>query len=136
MWILGRVIYYYSDSGAYDVVDVDDSRVLKLPETQVIALDAANLDNTRRLLKNDEVLAVYPDTSTFYRAILAQAPRRANVLFASVEPTALVQFDGEDLDKSKSCLQYFMVYGCALCSVLTNSATLYLYLYLYCILLY
>ncbi len=34
-WILGRVIYYYPDLGAYDVADVDDCRKLKLPETQV-----------------------------------------------------------------------------------------------------
>ena len=35
-FVLGRVVSYRSDSGAYEVVDVDDdSRVYTLPETQV-----------------------------------------------------------------------------------------------------
>jgi hypothetical protein len=95
-WILGRVIYHDADTGAYDVVDVDDSKVLRLPETQVVALDGANLESVRRLAKNDEVLVVYPDTSTFYPAILTQAPRRGS--FMGVEPTALVQFAGDEPD--------------------------------------
>jgi len=95
-WILGRVIYHH-DSGAYDVVDVDDCKVLRLPETQVVALDGANLDSVRRLVKNDDVLVVYPDTSTFYPAVLTQAPRRGA---ASVdgELTAMVQFVGDEPD--------------------------------------
>lgn len=96
-WILGRVIYHDQDTGAYDVVDVDDSKVLRLPETQVVALDGANLESVRRLVKNDEVLVVYPDTSTFYPAVLTQAPRRTQS-FLGVEPTALVQFVGDDPD--------------------------------------
>lgn len=104
-WILGRVLYYYSDMGAYDVVDIDgDTRALRLPETQVIGLDSSNIEAIRRLSKNDEVLAVYPDTSTFYPAVLAQAPKRAVATAAAsggssgngYDLTVLVQFHGDE----------------------------------------
>ena len=97
-WILGRVIYYYSDIGAYDVVDIDDSKVLKLPETQIIALDAANVELQKKLLKNDEVYAVYPDTSTFYPCIVNQVPKKASASAGTVEATVQVQFNGDETE--------------------------------------
>ena len=93
------MLQYDSNTGTYDVVDVDDERALRLPETQVIALDNANAENMRRLVKNDEVLVVYPDTSTFYPAILSQAPKRMGAALG-MEPTALVQFIGDDPDET------------------------------------
>ena len=101
-WILGRVIAYHSDMGVYEVVDVDDSKLLKLPETQVITLDTPNMESIRKLNKNEEVLAVYPDTSTFYPATLSQAPRRTGMgggITGGLEPIVLVQFRGDELDE-------------------------------------
>lgn len=106
-WILGRVISYNSEMGVYEVVDVDDSKLLKLPETQVITLDAPNMDTIRKLNKHDEILAVYPDTSTFYPAALSQAPRRTgggNGVNAGMDPIVLVQFRGDELDENGKCM--------------------------------
>jgi hypothetical protein len=45
-------------------------QVFHLPEQQVI------LAGVDRLSKGDTVYAVYPDTTSFYRASVVQAPRR------------------------------------------------------------
>ncbi len=64
----------------------------------MIALDSANIEKMRKLVKNDEVLAIYPDTSCFYAAVVAQAPRRSSILTGSTEPTIMVQFHGDEGD--------------------------------------
>ena len=88
--ILGRVIAYHADIGAYDVADVDDSKRYHLPEAAVTVLDM--LDNPRKLSKGEVVHAVYPDTTAFYTAIVSQAPRRGQT---GMEPTVMVQFQGD-----------------------------------------
>ena len=94
--ILGRVIAYHADIGAYDVADVDDSKRYHLPEAAVTVLDM--VDNPRKLSKNEIVHAVYPDTTAFYTAIVTQAPRRGQ---AGMEPTVVIQFQGDaDADGS------------------------------------
>ncbi len=98
-WILGRVVQYLSNIGAYEVVDEDDNRTLRLPETQIIGLDAANLEIIRKLNKNDEVLAVYPDTSTFYSAVMNHAPKRSAGGISAFEGTVLVQFHGDECNE-------------------------------------
>ena len=85
-WILGRVIFYHSDTGYYDIADVDDSKRYHLPENQVIVLDL--VDSTRKLSKGEEVLAIYPETTSFYPAVVSVAPRRTAI---STEPTVSVQ---------------------------------------------
>jgi hypothetical protein len=72
--ILGRVTFYHIDIGAYDVADGDDSKRYHLPENQVAPLDM--LYSQRRLTKGEEVLAIYPETTSFYPAYIVQAPRR------------------------------------------------------------
>ena len=72
--ILGRVTFYDIDIGAYDVADGDDSKRYHLPENQVAPLDM--LYSQRRLTKGEEVLAIYPETTSFYPAYIVQAPRR------------------------------------------------------------
>lgn len=89
--ILGRVIFYHADIGMYDIADVDNSKRYSLHETQVCVLDLA--DNHRRLCKGEEILAVYPDTTSFYPAIVTQASRRATL---SSEPAVTVQFTGDE----------------------------------------
>jgi len=93
-WILGRVVHYYNDTGYYDIADVDDSKRYNLPETQVIVLDLA--DSQRKLSKGEDVLAVYPDTTAFYPATIAAAPRRGAM---STEPSVMVQFT-DDADET------------------------------------
>jgi hypothetical protein len=88
--ILGRVTVYHVGVGAYDVADVDDSKRYHLPESQVAPLDMLN--SHRRLTKGEEVLAIYPETTSFYPAYIVQAPRRTAL---GVEPTVIVQFKGD-----------------------------------------
>ena len=56
------------------MTDGDDSKRYHLPENQVAPLDM--LSSQRRLAKGEEVLAIYPETTSFYPAYIVQAPRR------------------------------------------------------------
>jgi hypothetical protein len=95
--VLGRVVTYHADLGMYDIADVDDdSKQYHLPESNVIMLDLA--ESSQKLSKGEEVLAVYPDTTSFYPAIVTQVPRRAAT---GQEPLVNVQFLG-DADDSGS----------------------------------
>ena len=73
-WILGRVISYNTDAGVYVVSDEDpeaiDKKKFNLPPTQVRAV------GYDKVQKNDQVLAVYPDTTSFYQATVTQPPRK------------------------------------------------------------
>jgi hypothetical protein len=44
------------------------------------------------LLLGEEVLGVYPDTTSFYPAVVSQAPRRSSM---NAEPSVTVQFHGD-----------------------------------------
>lgn len=94
--ILGRVIFYHADLGMYDIADADDSKRYHLPESQVAVLDLA--DSQKKLVRGEEVFAVYPDTTSFYPASVSQAPRRT---VAGQEPTVIVQFHGDADDSGK-----------------------------------
>ena len=73
-WILGRVLQFRPDIGYYDIADVDDAdKNYALPESQVIVLDNQQV----KIIKGDEVLAVYPDTTSFYPAIVTQAAKKS-----------------------------------------------------------
>ncbi|KAJ1447852.1 SGF29 tudor-like domain-containing protein [Pelagophyceae sp. CCMP2097] len=92
-WILARVVRFKPENACYDVADADDERkIYELPETRVVPLhdgsgrappsaaacSALALDGDHnRLQKGDEVFAVYPDTTSFYSAIVTIPPRRA-----------------------------------------------------------
>lgn len=89
--ILGRVICYHADTGAYDILDVDDSKKYLLPERQVIVLDL--IESQRRLSKGELVFALYPDTTSFYPAVVSAAPRRTAM---GAEPSVIVQFCGDE----------------------------------------
>ena len=89
--ILGKVIVYYADIGAYDVADVDNSKRYHLPEALVTVLDIGELTH-KRLSKGELIYAVYPETTAFYLGSVSQAPRRAA---NGQEPTLAVQFQGD-----------------------------------------
>ena len=95
--ILGRVIFYHSDIGMYDVADIDDSKRYHLPDKNVVLLDLQY--STVKLGKGEEVLAVYPDTTSFYPATVAQAAKRN---FNSSEPTVTLNFLGDADDAGKT----------------------------------
>jgi hypothetical protein len=89
--ILGRVICYRPDTGEYDILDVDDSKKYVLPERQVVVLDLQ--ESQRKLSKGETVFALYPDTTSFYPAVVSHAPRRTAM---GAEPSVIVQFSGDE----------------------------------------
>ena len=71
-WILGNVLDYDASRDAYEVQDEDDtSRTMLLGSREVKRLD----DNTAQLRKGDGVLCVFPETTSFYRAVVAKNPK-------------------------------------------------------------
>lgn len=90
--ILGRVIQYHPDVGAYDILDCDESgKRYHLPDNQVILLDGD--PSHRKMTKGETVYAVYPDTTAFYLATITLAPRKS---VAGTVPTVQVQFQGDE----------------------------------------
>mmetsp|Transcript_5136 Transcript_5136/g.7654 ORF Transcript_5136/g.7654 Transcript_5136/m.7654 type:complete len:178 (-) Transcript_5136:594-1127(-) len=97
-WILARVVQFRPESATYEVADADDeNNVFDLPETDVVPLvdsigrgsvamphalspvcSVLALDNSGseyRISKGDDVFAIYPDTTSFYAAVVSAPPR-------------------------------------------------------------
>mmetsp|Transcript_37132 Transcript_37132/g.85824 ORF Transcript_37132/g.85824 Transcript_37132/m.85824 type:complete len:269 (+) Transcript_37132:227-1033(+) len=74
-WILATVSRYYPDSDIFEVQDEDDeSKLIKLPSENVERLE----DSVEGLSKGDMVLAVFPDTTSFYRATISKPVKRSS----------------------------------------------------------
>ena len=74
-WILANVLEYHADQGIYDVQDEDDAnRLLKLRQHEVHRL----CDTAHHLEKGDRIVAVFPDTTSFYRATVSKVPKTPN----------------------------------------------------------
>jgi SGF29 tudor-like domain/Inhibitor of growth proteins N-terminal histone-binding len=73
-WILAKVMSYDPATRMYTLSDedIESSKVFNLHESQVIIL--GGLKNLRT---GDVVYAVYPDTTSFYKGTVSQAPRKA-----------------------------------------------------------
>ena len=68
-WVLGNVVEYDAQSELYAVQDEDDvSRIMSLEKREVRRLD----ESCSHLKRGDAVLAVYPETTSFYRATVAK----------------------------------------------------------------
>jgi hypothetical protein len=77
-WILANVISYDPASNTYEVQDEDDNS--KEDGNPTITLSAIThvkrlYDNAAYLHKGDEVLAVFPDTTSFYHGVVVRNPR-------------------------------------------------------------
>lgn len=71
-WILGNILEYHVQSQVYEVQDEDDiSRTINLNPDDVKRLE----DTTAHLRKGDKVLAVFPETTSFYRALVVKNPK-------------------------------------------------------------
>jgi SGF29 tudor-like domain/Inhibitor of growth proteins N-terminal histone-binding len=72
-WILAKVISYDPSTRMYNLSDedIESSKVFNLPESEVIVL--GSLKNLRT---GEVVYAVYPDTTSFYKGTVSQAPRK------------------------------------------------------------
>eukprot|EP00904_Undaria_pinnatifida_P007778 jgi/Undpi1/412/HiC_scaffold_1.g00408.m1 len=73
-WILARVIKYVPETHQYELKDDDDKEGmggLTAPRSLVIRLE----ETTKGVLKGDRVLAVFPDTTSFYVGTVHRVPK-------------------------------------------------------------
>ena len=71
-WILAYVLRYYPESETYDVQDEDDtSKLIRLPWNHVMRLSTGQ---EGWLDKGSKVMAIFPETTSFYRAIVSKHP--------------------------------------------------------------
>uniref|UniRef100_A0A7S2W6R2 SGF29 C-terminal domain-containing protein n=1 Tax=Rhizochromulina marina TaxID=1034831 RepID=A0A7S2W6R2_9STRA len=91
-WILGRVWEYDIAAGVYTVGDEDEAeKTFQVSDAHIIRLEQLKLS------KGEEVLAVYPDTTSFYPAIVTSVSRKMGGALAGDSSFCTVQFhDDED----------------------------------------
>lgn len=71
-YILGNVLDYDANLQTYEIQDEDDvNRILYLNNSSVKRLE----DSAAHLRRGDPVLAVFPETTSFYRAVVAKNPK-------------------------------------------------------------
>mmetsp|Transcript_9961 Transcript_9961/g.12557 ORF Transcript_9961/g.12557 Transcript_9961/m.12557 type:complete len:303 (+) Transcript_9961:119-1027(+) len=71
-WILASVQRFYADTETYDVQDEDDTtKLIRLPWNHVMRLS----NGTEGCFgKNTKVMAIFPETTSFYRAVVSREP--------------------------------------------------------------
>eukprot|EP00581_Thalassiosira_minuscula_P019664 CAMPEP_0183727056 /NCGR_PEP_ID=MMETSP0737-20130205/24715_1 /TAXON_ID=385413 /ORGANISM="Thalassiosira miniscula, Strain CCMP1093" /LENGTH=310 /DNA_ID=CAMNT_0025958581 /DNA_START=22 /DNA_END=954 /DNA_ORIENTATION=+ len=71
-WILAYVLRFYPESETYDVQDEDDtSKLIRLPWNHVMRLSTGT---EGWFEKGQRVMAIFPETTSFYRAIISKQP--------------------------------------------------------------
>jgi len=71
-WILASVQRFYADTETYDVQDEDDtSKLIRLPWDHVMRLSTGAEGCFE---KNTKVMAIFPETTSFYRAVVSKQP--------------------------------------------------------------
>jgi SAGA-associated factor 29 len=71
-WILASVQRFYADTETYDVQDEDDtSKLIRLPWNHVMRLSNGA---EGCFGKNTKVMAIFPETTSFYRAVVSREP--------------------------------------------------------------
>jgi len=77
-WILASVQCFYPDTETYDVQDEDDtSKLIRLPWNHVMRLSvggAAGAAETNVFAKGTDCMAIFPETTSFYRARVSKRP--------------------------------------------------------------
>lgn len=85
-WILSEVINYYPDDGIYEVEDIDEDQLeapprYRLPRANVIPLPLMRAnpetDSDALFSSGTIVLALYPQTTCFYQAVVKRPPKTA-----------------------------------------------------------
>lgn len=94
-WILASVVSYNKQTDSYQVQDEDEAttKILDLPASRIRRLYDEDSE-AHDLQKGDRVLAIFPETTSFYRAVISKTPKRnAN---GSVSEVVLKFEDDED----------------------------------------
>ena len=71
-WILATVIRYNADADKYVLEDEDDEQAITVASEKVLPLN----DSVEGVERGCEVLAVFPDTTSFYRAFVSRNVRK------------------------------------------------------------
>jgi hypothetical protein len=94
-WILGNIIEF--NGSQYEVQDEDDvSRKVTLGFNEVRRL----IDTAAHLRRGDDVLAVFPETTSFYRAQVVKNPRPPTSVNGNWE--VVVRFEDDEDDSGKA----------------------------------
>ena len=93
-WILTRIVNYIPSTKIVEVRDEEDKdkKLYQLNEEQVLPLGSGKSPTWDAPKPGDVVLALYPLTTTFYRAEVISHNAATKVLG--------VRFDGDDLDET------------------------------------
>ena len=97
LWILARILKFHGNTNTYEVADADDAnRQYTLPDVQIeqIPDEEEEKGEGRKFQKGERVLAMYPDTTSFYPCFITQVPKKT-----AVQQIYLVQFD-DDADET------------------------------------
>jgi len=70
VWILATVQKFCVEEETYVVQDEDNGKLIRLPWTHVMRLSSG----TEGFKKGDQVMAIFPETTSFYRASVSKAP--------------------------------------------------------------
>lgn len=98
-WILASVQRFYPDTETYDVQDEDDtSKLIRLPWTHVMRLSTGA---EGWFPKGKECMAIFPETTSFYRAKVSKSPvwRLVNSSTPLVQEIIVKFEDDEDEQK-------------------------------------
>lgn len=94
-WILGNIVDF--DGTIYEVQDEDEvAKTVKLPFSDVKRLE----DTASHLKRGDIVLAVFPDTTSFYKATVVKNPKPPTHSNGSWE--VIVRFEDDEDDTGKA----------------------------------
>lgn len=98
-WILGNVLDYNPMTQSYMVQDEDDvNRVLTMGFHDVRRLD----DSTSNLRRGDQVLAVFPETTSFYNAVVVKTPKLQQTTSSSSCLEVVVKFDDDEDENGRN----------------------------------
>lgn len=100
-WILGNILDYDPKSQCYEVQDEDDvSRVVVLGFADVRRLE----DSSASMRRGDQVLAVFPETTSFYRATVAKNPKSVRDPSGTTNANneVIVRFDDDEDESGKN----------------------------------
>eukprot|EP00741_Cyanophora_paradoxa_P013635 tig00020704_g13164.t1 len=102
-WILARVVRYLAERDRYEVEDVDPGdegepqKKHVVPSKQIMPLpNDDDFDRIPELPKDSHVIALFPDTTTFYEAIVQAPPKRQRKPGAVPEYQVIFNDDEED----------------------------------------
>lgn len=101
-WILGNVLDYNPMTQSYMVQDEDDvNRVLTMGFHDVRRLD----DSSSHLRRGDQVLAVFPETTSFYNAVVVKTPKlqqQTNRSNSSSSLEVVVKFEDDEDENGRN----------------------------------